>query len=336
MCGARTRTPSAIGRSTTVSCSRSPTASGDTRPARSPAPSPSRSWRREIERAPGSWPVAKRLHRAVREANLELYNKAIAVPELQRDGDDHHGDRHRRAARWWRPTLGIADSSSCARASASSSPRTIRGCRHGSRRAASRSSRLACTPNDTDINRCLGRELRDGPSNMLSFDLRHGRRAGADERSRPTRPSPRPSCVELLHAALRLQQRRHLRGRGHLRERRLRAGRRRRYRPRRHLRHERQLLRHRESRSGRRRWRRHRRRLRPESGRSAERRRRGWSARQQRQLPDHLQPGPGEPRRRFAGRSSAIPRRGPSDRHPDRRCAPRAPRSRRTCTATAS
>src|SRR5262249_37956690 len=38
---------------------------------------------REMERAPGSWPVAKRLHRAVREANLELYNKAIAVPELR-------------------------------------------------------------------------------------------------------------------------------------------------------------------------------------------------------------------------------------------------------------
>jgi PPM family protein phosphatase len=38
---------------------------------------------REMDRAPGSWPVAKRLHRAVREANLELYNKAIAVPELR-------------------------------------------------------------------------------------------------------------------------------------------------------------------------------------------------------------------------------------------------------------
>lgn len=38
---------------------------------------------REMERAPGSWPVAKRLHRAVREANLALYNKAIAVPELR-------------------------------------------------------------------------------------------------------------------------------------------------------------------------------------------------------------------------------------------------------------
>ena len=38
---------------------------------------------REMERAPGSWPVAKRLHRAVREANLELYNKAITVPELR-------------------------------------------------------------------------------------------------------------------------------------------------------------------------------------------------------------------------------------------------------------
>jgi protein phosphatase len=36
-----------------------------------------------MEHAPGSWPVAKRLQRAVREANLELYNKAIAVPELR-------------------------------------------------------------------------------------------------------------------------------------------------------------------------------------------------------------------------------------------------------------
>jgi len=37
---------------------------------------------REMDRAPGVWPVAKRLRRAVQEANLELYNKAIAVPEL--------------------------------------------------------------------------------------------------------------------------------------------------------------------------------------------------------------------------------------------------------------
>ena len=38
---------------------------------------------REMERAPGSWPVAKRLRRAIQEANLELYNKAVAVPELR-------------------------------------------------------------------------------------------------------------------------------------------------------------------------------------------------------------------------------------------------------------
>jgi PPM family protein phosphatase len=38
---------------------------------------------REMERAPGGWPVLKRLKRAVQEANLEIYNKAIAVPELR-------------------------------------------------------------------------------------------------------------------------------------------------------------------------------------------------------------------------------------------------------------
>jgi len=38
---------------------------------------------REMDRAPGGWAVAKRLRRAVQEANLELYNKAIAVPELR-------------------------------------------------------------------------------------------------------------------------------------------------------------------------------------------------------------------------------------------------------------
>jgi protein phosphatase len=38
---------------------------------------------REMERAPGSWPVTKRLRRAIQEANLELYNKAVAVPELR-------------------------------------------------------------------------------------------------------------------------------------------------------------------------------------------------------------------------------------------------------------
>src|SRR5438477_7755117 len=41
---------------------------------------------REMDRAPGSWAVSKRLRRAVQEANLEIYNKAIAVPELRRMG----------------------------------------------------------------------------------------------------------------------------------------------------------------------------------------------------------------------------------------------------------
>ncbi len=38
---------------------------------------------REMERAPGSWPVGKRLKRAVQEANLAIYNKGITVPELR-------------------------------------------------------------------------------------------------------------------------------------------------------------------------------------------------------------------------------------------------------------
>jgi serine/threonine protein phosphatase PrpC len=36
-----------------------------------------------MDRAPGGWPVPKRLRRAVQEANLEIYTKAIAVPELR-------------------------------------------------------------------------------------------------------------------------------------------------------------------------------------------------------------------------------------------------------------
>src|SRR5947208_14921822 len=40
----------------------------------------------EMERAPGSWPVAKRLRRAVQEATLEIYTKGITVPELRRMG----------------------------------------------------------------------------------------------------------------------------------------------------------------------------------------------------------------------------------------------------------
>jgi PPM family protein phosphatase len=38
---------------------------------------------RELDRAPGSWSVAKRLRRTFQEANLEIYNKAVTVPELR-------------------------------------------------------------------------------------------------------------------------------------------------------------------------------------------------------------------------------------------------------------
>jgi len=38
---------------------------------------------RELERAPANWSVAKRLRRTFQEANLEIYNKAITVPELR-------------------------------------------------------------------------------------------------------------------------------------------------------------------------------------------------------------------------------------------------------------
>ncbi len=41
---------------------------------------------REMDRAPGAWPVQKRLRRAVQEANLEIYNKGVTVPELRRMG----------------------------------------------------------------------------------------------------------------------------------------------------------------------------------------------------------------------------------------------------------
>jgi PPM family protein phosphatase len=40
----------------------------------------------ETGRAPESWPVAKRLRRAVQEANLTIYNKSTTVPELRRMG----------------------------------------------------------------------------------------------------------------------------------------------------------------------------------------------------------------------------------------------------------
>jgi protein phosphatase len=41
---------------------------------------------REIDRAPGSWPVPKRLTRAIQEANIAIHSKSIAVPELRRMG----------------------------------------------------------------------------------------------------------------------------------------------------------------------------------------------------------------------------------------------------------
>lgn len=41
---------------------------------------------REMDRAPGTWPVAKRLRRAMQEANIAIYNKSITVPELHRMG----------------------------------------------------------------------------------------------------------------------------------------------------------------------------------------------------------------------------------------------------------
>jgi len=40
----------------------------------------------EMESAPSSWPVPKRLKRAVQEANLRIYNKATTVPELHKMG----------------------------------------------------------------------------------------------------------------------------------------------------------------------------------------------------------------------------------------------------------
>ena len=40
----------------------------------------------EMESAPRNWAVAKRLKRAVQEANLQIYTKATTVPELKRMG----------------------------------------------------------------------------------------------------------------------------------------------------------------------------------------------------------------------------------------------------------
>lgn len=39
---------------------------------------------REVSAAPTDWPMAKRLRRAVQAANLEVYQKGVAVPELRR------------------------------------------------------------------------------------------------------------------------------------------------------------------------------------------------------------------------------------------------------------
>jgi len=37
---------------------------------------------REMDRAPGTWPVGKRLRKGIQEANLQIFNKAFTVPEL--------------------------------------------------------------------------------------------------------------------------------------------------------------------------------------------------------------------------------------------------------------
>jgi protein phosphatase len=37
---------------------------------------------REMDRVPGTWPVTKRLRKAIQEANLQIFNKAFTVPEL--------------------------------------------------------------------------------------------------------------------------------------------------------------------------------------------------------------------------------------------------------------
>ena len=41
---------------------------------------------REMDRAPGSWTVSKRLRRAIQEANLNIHQKGITVPELRQMG----------------------------------------------------------------------------------------------------------------------------------------------------------------------------------------------------------------------------------------------------------
>jgi len=41
---------------------------------------------REMDRAPGNWPIDKRLRRAIQEANIAIHQKGITVPELRRMG----------------------------------------------------------------------------------------------------------------------------------------------------------------------------------------------------------------------------------------------------------
>jgi len=41
---------------------------------------------REMDHAPGSWPIPKRLRRAVQEANIAIHQKGITVPELRQMG----------------------------------------------------------------------------------------------------------------------------------------------------------------------------------------------------------------------------------------------------------
>ena len=41
---------------------------------------------REMDRAPGNWPLEKRLRRAIQEANIAIHQKSITIPELQRMG----------------------------------------------------------------------------------------------------------------------------------------------------------------------------------------------------------------------------------------------------------
>src|SRR5215471_17119832 len=68
---------------------------GGARPERWRARSPSRCLR-EVERAPGGWPVTKRLRRAVQEANLAIHTKGITVRELRGMATHPYRERDRR------------------------------------------------------------------------------------------------------------------------------------------------------------------------------------------------------------------------------------------------